>query len=197
MILATADGSHLVGPDNGLLQVAAKRLGGVDSACEITNLSLGLARRSPTFHGRDVFAPAAAHLSAGIALENFGPPIEVGSLVAAPHDPGEGPEMRDDHLRARVERIDRFGNVRTNLSPEALVRVGLSPGDRVGIRIGSRVLAAVWRSGYFEGGPGELLLVRESHENLELCVNRGSAVDLIGGVVPGEELLVGGEGFES
>lgn len=195
VILATPDGSHLVGPDNGLLPAAAECLGGVDRAYEITNPSLGPAGRSSTFHGRDVFAPAAAHLWAGVPLEQFGPPVEVGSLVAAPNSPYQEVELRADHVRGRVIRVDRFGNVRTNLPAGALAGLGLTAGERVEVRLGDRVLFAVWRTAYSQGAEGELLLIKESHNNLELSVNRGSALALIGGVVAGQELLVGVEGF--
>ncbi|HVL50452.1 MAG TPA: SAM-dependent chlorinase/fluorinase, partial [Actinomycetota bacterium] len=80
-VILAAAGSLLVGPDNGLLVPAAERLGGIESVWEITNRRLGLAARSSTFHGRDVFAPAAAHLAIGTSPSDFGPRVPAGSLV--------------------------------------------------------------------------------------------------------------------
>ena len=78
-----ADGSRLVGPDNGLLALAASALGGVRALVDISNTPLRLEPVAPTFHGRDLFAPVAAHLAAGRPLEAAGPEADPGSLLRA------------------------------------------------------------------------------------------------------------------
>src|SRR5439155_16449422 len=79
--LRGGDGRLYVGPDNGLLIPAAEKLGGVEAAHELTNREYALEPVSPTFHGRDIFSPAAAHLASGVALEQLGPAIVPGSLA--------------------------------------------------------------------------------------------------------------------
>src|SRR5205807_10277102 len=81
LALRGRDGRLYVGPDNGLLLPAAERLGGVDEAWELVNPTYRLEPVSFTFHGRDVFSPAAAHLSAGVEPADLGPAVDLGSLV--------------------------------------------------------------------------------------------------------------------
>lgn len=194
VIVSTHDGSLLVGPDNGLLMPSAARLGGVDGAWEITNTRLGLAGRSSTFHGRDVFAPAAAHLARGVSTAQFGPGVEVASLarlpVAEPVDLG-------DHLRAEIVQVDRFGNLQTNLTAGHLKPLAPAPGGELEVRLRGRVLTAQFRQSYAFGDAGELQLVEDSHGCLALCVNLGSAARLIPGAGPGSEILVGKPGFDA
>src|ERR687898_2055175 len=81
LALETGDGRRLVGPDNGLLIPAAERLGGIAAAHELTNAAYALTPVSATFHGRDVFSPAAAHLALGLPLAELGPAVEPSSLT--------------------------------------------------------------------------------------------------------------------
>lgn len=113
--LRAARGDTLVGPDNGLLLPAARVLGGVTAAHQLTNRELFLAEVSSTFHGRDLFAPVAAHLAAGVPLERVGPAIAPASLVdlRLPE-----PVVVDAGLETAVLFIDSFGNVRLAGQPE-------------------------------------------------------------------------------
>jgi S-adenosylmethionine hydrolase len=173
---------------------SAARLGGVEGAWEITNPGLGLTGRSSTFHGRDVFAPAAAHLAQGVPAMNFGPGLEVASLAELP---AAVVDDRGSHLRAEVVQVDRFGNLQTNLTREHIERLALAPGVAAEVRLGGRVLPTVFRRSYAFGEPGELQLVEDSHGCLALCVNLGSAAGLIPGAEAGSELLVGKPGFRT
>jgi S-adenosylmethionine hydrolase len=187
VILSTYDGSLLVGPDNGLLMPSAAQLGGVEGAWEITNPLLGLSGRSSTFHGRDVFAPAAAHLARGVPPAEFGPAVEVASLAELP---GAVLEDRGDHIRAEIVRVDRFGNLQTNVSGEFLERLALTPGAEVEVGVSGKVLTARFRRSYAFGERGELQLVEDSHGCLALCVNQGNAAGSIPGAGPGSEVLL-------
>jgi S-adenosyl-L-methionine hydrolase (adenosine-forming) len=104
----SSKGPLLVGPDNGLLSMAWEQLGGAVRAVEITAQDVILEPTSHTFHGRDVFAPAAAHLANGSPLDVLGPTIDVDSLerIDLPR-----PQILDGEIRCRVLSIDRFGNV--------------------------------------------------------------------------------------
>jgi S-adenosyl-L-methionine hydrolase (adenosine-forming) len=190
-LLLEAGGSLLVGPDNGLLLAAAARLGGLEAGYEIANAALGLARRSGTFHGRDVFAPAAAHLANGVRPSEFGPRVAADSLVPLPH---RIVERRGGHFRAEVVHVDRFGNLQTSLGRGEALELGLSPGDRLAVRVGETTLDAVFRESYSFGPRGEVQVVEDSHGSLALGVNLGSAAALIADARPGTELLLGREG---
>src|SRR5947199_9515319 len=93
LALRSGDGRLFVGPDNGLLVPAAERLGGIAAAHELANADYALDIVSRTFHGRDLFAPAAAHLAAGVQLEALGPPLPVDALARP--DPPE-PQLGED-----------------------------------------------------------------------------------------------------
>ncbi len=193
LILSVAGGSMLVGPDNGLLLPSAARLGGVEGAWEITNADLGLSDPSSTFHGRDVFAPAAAHLVRGVPPDRFGAELDPGSLVGLPASPVQD---LGTCLSGEVTLIDRFGNLQTSFRPEDLERLGGSVGeDRFEVRLGGTTLEAALRESYSFGPPGEVQLVEDSHGNLALCVNRGSAADLAADAAPGTPVLLGRPGF--
>src|SRR6478672_9175675 len=113
--LRGGDGRLYVGPDNGLLIPAAEKLGGIDGAWELRNEAYMLTPVSRTFHGRDVFSPAAAHLARGLQPAALGPPMELEALVRL-HVPRA--EARRSLLRATILYIDRFGNIQLNLSVE-------------------------------------------------------------------------------
>jgi S-adenosylmethionine hydrolase len=128
----SASGALLVGPDNGLLSVAWEALGGVDTAFEITSKDVILSPVSDVFHGRDVFAPAAAHLAAGMGPEEVGPALDASSLVRVEIPE---PEVDPGAIRCRVLDIDRFGNLQLNVRPSHLEAAGIA--DRADVRVDS------------------------------------------------------------
>ncbi len=110
--LATASGVLLVGPDNGLLSMAWKVLGGVAGAVEITAPEILLSPVSKVFEGRDVFAPAAAHMAGGGDPAALGPALEATTLVTAHLNE---PDVEHRLIKGEVFEVDRFGNVRLNV----------------------------------------------------------------------------------
>src|SRR5204862_2575723 len=99
LALRTGERRLLVGPDNGLLIPAAEVLGGIEAAHELANPEYALDTVSRTFHGRDLFSPAAAHLARGIPIDELGPPVDPQALVRLDvPEPGIG----QDRLRASV-----------------------------------------------------------------------------------------------
>src|SRR5438093_1721827 len=133
--LALRDGpgrSH-VGPDNGLLIPAADRLGGIAEAHELTNPEYALESVSRTFHGRDLFSPAAAHLALGVPLSELGPPIAPDALARLDLPQ---PEVGSSRIHCTVLSIDRFGNVQLNLDRSHLEEAGIVPGTRVELQVG-------------------------------------------------------------
>src|SRR5205823_15129321 len=110
--VATSEGRFLVGPDNGLLSRALDRLGGALDAVELSRSAFRLEPVSATFHGRDLFAPVAAHLSTGAELATTGDPLDPAELVALTLPE---PSVDGDAALAHVLMVDRFGNASLNL----------------------------------------------------------------------------------
>ncbi|MDE0215507.1 MAG: SAM-dependent chlorinase/fluorinase, partial [bacterium] len=160
--------SVLVGPDNGLLAPAVAMVGGASRAVELTAERYHLESPGPTFAGRDVFAPVAAHLCLGAGLEDVGVPIPVHSLV-----PGVVPVSRTDgdQIHAEVLWIDRFGNLQLNLDPTELAPLG----DALRLTAGDIGRNAVRVSSYSSLESGELGVLVDSYGLVAIAVNRGSA----------------------
>jgi S-adenosylmethionine hydrolase len=163
----------LVGPDNGLLWLAAEHLGGVREAADIGGSPLRRAPVSATFHGRDIFAPVAAHLAAGTPLAQVGEPLDPAALVRL-----ELPRahVNADGLVAHVLHADRYGNLMLDAHGEDLTAVGLHRGEPV--MVGRRL--AHFGTTFSDVPPGELLLYEDSYGVLSLAVNRGSALRALG-----------------
>jgi S-adenosylmethionine hydrolase len=168
----TGWGETFVGPDNGLLIPAARSSGGIRRVHEIVNESFLLRPVSRTFHGRDVFAPASAHIANGVDPAELGPSIAEEDLVqleipkAWPHD---------DHLHAEVLQIDRFGNLQLNVFPPQLEDIGLNGGMRLEVRLEGHRLAVMFASAFADVKTGDFVLVEDSYRYLSLAVNKGDA----------------------
>jgi S-adenosylmethionine hydrolase len=148
----TANGPMLVGPDNGLLSLAWKALGGATAAVEIDPAAIGSAKVSAVFHGRDVFAPAAARLAAGAALTSLGTPIDPAGLVAIAVDDAEAQPGR---VHGSVLDVDRFGNIRLNIRPADLDTAGLAVGSDVEVATAAGSTRARRIVVYSDVRPGE------------------------------------------
>jgi S-adenosyl-L-methionine hydrolase (adenosine-forming) len=164
----------LVGPDNGLLLPAAERAGGVELAVDLSRSRWQLEEVSASFHGRDVFAPVAAHLALGEPLDRAGEAVDPGSLVQI-----ELPRARisEGALEARVLYVDRFGNAQLNASGVEMATAGIEPGDRIEVEAPSRSGVARYARTFADAVEGELLAYVDSYDALALAVNRGDARD--------------------
>jgi S-adenosylmethionine hydrolase len=182
--LRGADERVYVGPDNGLLLVAADRLGGIAEAVEIAEEAYMLDRVSHTFHGRDIFSPAAAHLARGVELAKLGPALDPVSLkrLEVPE-----PAVGETRIRATVLYIDRYGNVQLNLTAEHLARVGIDPGTRVEVEVGFERYFAFAARTFGDARTGDIVLYEDAYENIALAINRGSAAQMFA-VRVGDEL---------
>ena len=162
-----------VGPDNGLLSMGVALAGGADSAVVLDNPEYHLAAPGDTFAGRDIFAPAAAHLCNGVALTELGTSIDVDTLL-----PGIVPLPRQecDELHAEVTWVDRYGNCQINVSPDDVADLGSPIRVTLGARgTGERIVRSmpvVRNFGQIGAGIG---LVVDSFGMLALCKDRGSA----------------------
>jgi hypothetical protein len=174
--VATAEGRLLVGPDNGLLSRALDRLSGALDAVELSRSPFRLEPVSATFHGRDLFAPVAAHLSLGARLEEAGQSIDPTSLVTLDLPT---PEIRSDRVVAHAIHVDGYGNVTLDLDAPALVDGPLSLGDAIEVRAPDGRFEGVWAGTFADVDPGEVLLFEDSSGGLALAVGGGSAAGLM------------------
>jgi S-adenosylmethionine hydrolase len=181
----TADGRVFVGPDNGLLLLAADQFG-IDGAHELADERYRLPEVSRTFHARDVFAPAAAHVAAGVPIADLGPPIEPSELVRVGVP---DPEIGRSQISATVLGVDRFGNVATNARRPHLEGLGVSDGDRVEIRLTLDRYYAIVAGTFADAPPGELIVYEDSYGLVTLAISRGDAARLTG-VGLGDELRI-------
>jgi S-adenosylmethionine hydrolase len=179
------DGRTFVGPDNGLLMQAADE-SGAEAAHELVDERFRLPDVSHTFHARDIFAPAAAHLAAGVEISELGPAIDPADLVRI--DVPE-PVIGRTQISTTVLVVDRFGNVATNARREHVAALGVVPGDRVEIRLTLDRYYAVLAETFADAGPGELILYEDSYGLMTLAISRGDAAGLTG-VTAGSEVRV-------
>ena len=131
-LAVVAGGTVLVGPDNGLLPPAAAALGGVTAAYHLAERRFWLPAVSSTFHGRDVFAPVAAHLANGVGPAELGPEVAAADLVRLPEPVVHA---RAGRLAAQVLALDRFGNVQLAATRHDLASAGFAPGQVIAVTV--------------------------------------------------------------
>jgi S-adenosylmethionine hydrolase len=163
----------LLGPDNGLLAPSVAILGGADRVVAITNEELRLPAPGPTFAGRDVLAPAAAHLALGRPIDELGDDVDPIGLV--PGLVGLPQVMPGGAIEAEVWWIDRFGNCQLNVGPDDLQEVGATPGGTVEVRFGDTARSARWVDTYADAKASELVLLVDSYGMLSLAHDRRPA----------------------
>jgi S-adenosylmethionine hydrolase len=186
LALRDAEGRMYVGPDNGLLPPATDRFGGVDAAHELANPEYALQPVSRTFHGRDLFAPAAAHLARGVGLDELGPPIAAEALVRL--EP-PAPTVKASEIAATVLYVDRYGNAQLNLTREHLEAAGIEPGRRLEAEVASGRHPIVAARTFSDAPAGDTILYEDSYRNVSLAVSRGNAAERYG-VRPGDAVRI-------
>lgn len=174
--------SILVGPDNGLLAPAVAMVGGATRAVELANPAYHLGAPGPTFAGRDIFGPVAAHLCNGVDLLDLGPEVDTAGLM-----PGMIPITRDEDgvLAAEVLWTDTFGNLQLNVDPAEIA----SYGDRIELRFDGKVRTGVRHTTYAEVPVGEVGLVIDSYGLVSIAIDRASAADELG-IATGDEVVL-------
>jgi S-adenosyl-L-methionine hydrolase (adenosine-forming) len=171
LALSARDGALLVGPDNGLLIPAADSLGGIKSAVSLTNADFHLRPVSNTFHGRDIFSPAAARLAMRLNPARLGEVVDPASLarIALPGIEREGANT----LVASIISVDRYGNARLSATTE---ETGFRFGALLKVEAGERGEMLVrYVETFGHSKVGDLVLVPDSHQRLGLSVNKGHA----------------------
>ena len=175
--ISTGRGDVLIGPDNGLLVAAARKLDGIRAVHELRDPRYRLPVISTSFHGRDIFAPAAAHLATGVAVEDLGPGVDPSTLVPSPiRDPVVGEGV----LHSAIVYVDTFGNVKlAGLRSDLEAALGpLKAGDPLRIDVADRpAIATTWRSTFGDVPPGETLVYEDSYGRICLAAREADAAD--------------------
>ncbi|NLW49619.1 MAG: SAM-dependent chlorinase/fluorinase [Candidatus Brocadiaceae bacterium] len=167
-------GQTFLAPDNGLLSIIAEATG-YQELREVTETQYFLKERSATFHGRDVFAPVAAHLAEGVEPQKLGPARKALESLHLPRPV----RCADGSLRGEIIYIDHFGNLITNIRRATLDRSFGGPPEQLQLRVKRRLVPGI-RSTYADGADGELLALVGSSGHLEVAVNGGSAARMLG-----------------
>jgi S-adenosyl-L-methionine hydrolase (adenosine-forming) len=183
--IATRDGRVFVGPDNGLLRPAAEACGGIVAAHALEEPAYMLPSVSRTFHGRDVFAPVAAHVAAGVPLDRLGPAVDPASLVAA-ELPGH--RLVGSFLEAEVDNVDRFGNIRLSVT---VVELGdaFHSGRVVEVHAGDDRYYARCAETFADVAVGDIVLYEDSTGALAVGINQGDAARLMT-ATPGARIAI-------
>jgi S-adenosylmethionine hydrolase len=185
------EGNCFVGPDNGLFSYVLETAT-PEGAVVLDQPRFHRPQPSATFHGRDIFAPCAAHLAAGVPLVDIGSALDPAALVRLPPLAPTWETAKDTPsspiLRARIAHIDHFGNLITSIGAALASEILATPAARV--RLGGKEIAA--RAPTFAEGPAEApCLVRDSSGYLAIAVRNGSAAALLG-AARGDPVLVAG-----
>ncbi len=161
-------------PDNGLLSVIADE-GGREEVRRVTARDYFLEETSTTFHGRDVFAPVAAHLAKGLEPSKLGPTASHMHRLQLPNPV----RTADGSLRGEIIYIDQFGNLITNMREGTMRRSLGVPPDKVEVRVKRQRMEGLARA-YADRPEGELVALIGSSGYLEVAVNKGSAAERLG-----------------
>jgi len=161
--------SHFVGPDNGLLMLAALKEG-LRHVYTVENRKYMLSKVSRTFHGRDIFAIVAAYLARGVEVSEFGQKIK--DYVVPDF---AKPRLKEDVVFGEVLHVDGFGNVITNISSEIIKKLAVRENEFVKIEMGGKAAALKLCSAYGDVSLSSALAIVGGHDFLEVSVNQGSA----------------------
>ncbi len=155
---------------------------------ELANPEYALESISRTFHGRDLFAPAAAHLAAGVPIAELGPPLDPDALVRLDLPT---PEVRPDRIGATILYVDSFGNIALNLTREHVADVGIVPGTQVELELGGERFYAVAARTFADARAGDIMLYEDSYRNMSVAISerqRGRDAARARGAVAADQL---------
>ncbi|MGI8928804.1 MAG: SAM hydrolase/SAM-dependent halogenase family protein [Candidatus Limnocylindrales bacterium] len=182
--IETGRGDYLIGPDNGVLLPGAARIGGIVRVHQIGNPQYRLPVITATFHGRDLFTPAAAHLALGVPLESFGPPVEPQDLTPIDWPPVI---VRENELETSVIYRDTFGNVKlAGLATDfATALPDIAYGDKVDVHFGkatkaTKAIEMTWAQTFGQVSTGDYLVYEDSYGRLCIAQNQGDAARTLG-----------------
>jgi hypothetical protein len=166
--------------------VPAASRSGVVAAHELANPAYALESISRTFHGRDLFSPAAAHLARGVPIDELGPPVDAEGLVRL--DVPE-PVLADGTAVATLLYVDSFGNIALNLTRDDVQRIGIVSGTRLELEHSGERYYAVMARTFADARPGDVILYEDSYRNMSVAISRGSAARMLH-AAPGQTIRI-------
>ena len=176
-IAITTDWGVMIGPDNGLLNLACATVGGAKQAFELENKNWIIPHEGNTFHARDIFAPFAAGYASGqLKLEDFGTELNLEDLnqYLIPLT-----DTSETEIKGEVLYIDEFGNCQTNISPQELNDKNYKIGDSISLKIDNQELTAKWCDNYKNETIGAIGIVVDSWGMVSLFLSNGNAKKLL------------------
>ncbi len=171
IIIKAGRGDFLIGPDNGVLIPATRFLGGIKKAAEITNGKYMRKPVSPIFHGRDIFTPAAAYLSKGIKMEEFGKELNPKKLSKAPY---EEARISGDKITARIISINKFGSLHLNILHKVWDEFGVNLHGKITLKSKSKKIKMHNCRTFGEVPIGSPLIMKDDYGRVEVALNQGS-----------------------
>lgn len=171
VIIETGRGDFLIGPDNGVLIPATRFLNGIRKAVEITNEKYMRLPISPVFHGRDIFVPAAAYLSKGVKIEEFGEILDPNNLAKAPY---EEAEISGNKINAVVISINKFGSIHLNITHETWDKFNARVGDQISLDINDKSILLPHAVTFGDVDKGKPLILKDDYGRVEVALNMGN-----------------------
>ena len=171
IIIKVGRGDYLIGPDNGVLIPATRFLGGIKKIVEITNEKYMRKPISPIFHGRDIFTPAAAYLSKGVKMEEFGRELKPEALAKSPY---EEAEIRGNEMHAKIISINKFGSLHLNITHDAWDEFGVKSGNSVTVYFKNDSLNTPFVTTFGDVEEGEDLIMKDDYGRIEVALNQDS-----------------------
>ena len=170
IIIETGRGDFLVGPDNCVLIPATRFLNGIKKVVHISNEKFFKNPVSPVFHGRDVFAPCTAHLSKGIAIEEFGEELNEKQLVGAPF---EEAIAKNNEISAEAIHINRFGNVFLNIMQKEMHKL-FSEGEKIQLIVKNKKIVLPYKKTFGEVALKKEAIMDDDFGRVEIATNQGN-----------------------
>lgn len=174
--IETARGDFLIGPDNGVLIPATRFLGGIKKVHQLTNEKYMRLPVSAIFHGRDVFAPATAHLAAGVASSEFGSEVPVKELAPAAY---EEALFADGRIEARAILRNRFGSIFLNVRHAEMHKLA-TVGDSLTLTLKDRTITLPYLRTFGDVPKGEAIILDDDFGRVEIAINQGNFGDMYG-----------------
>lgn len=171
IIIKTKRGDYLIGPDNGVLISAANILGGCEKVVEISNLKYMRQPVSPIFHGRDVFAPAAAYIAKGTVIEKFGKKLEFKELIKAPYAEAV---FKKDSIETQVIHINKYGSLHFNISHSVWDEFSVKKNRMVVLNFKNKKIKLPFVEVFGEVGIGKPLILKDDYMRVEAAINMGN-----------------------
>ena len=171
IIIETGRGDFLIGPDNGVLIPATGFLGGIKKAVEITNHKYMKKQVSPVFHGRDIFTPAAAYLSKGVKIEEFGKELNPKNLVKAPY---EEAKLIKNEFYGNIISINKFGSLHLNIKHSAWDNFGAKLGDIIILNFNNKNVRLPFALTFGDVPKGKPLIIKDDYGRIETAINMGN-----------------------